>query len=152
MEPMFTREELYSSMGHMRTRSIFMEVNTKEEKPILSLRRGSHRGYPSLYDLYVSLCVDDPSEVVFAETVFGDLAYWEAIKKQKWFDNYYKEYVHVCDTKRKSLAFQAIIEEPWKQKRTAKAKEAVKESTEAAFVSDEVSEDLERLRESGLLN
>ncbi|MCA9368199.1 hypothetical protein KC887_08155, partial [Candidatus Kaiserbacteria bacterium] len=75
-----------------------------------------------------------------------------------------------ADVKRKSKAFQAIIkevtndgknsyaaakyliEEPWKQKRTKAAKEESRATTEEALISSEVSEDLDRLREAGLLN
>lgn len=172
---MFEREDLYNSMGRKKTKALFKETCQWDTTPILSLLPGSHRGVPSLRDLYVKYCLDDPTETIFAETVFGDLEFWYEIKGATWFQPYYEEYTKTTDLKRKSLAMQFLvqevktqgksamqaakylIEEPWKGKEGTRAdrrkvRKEVQESAEEAYEASGAAEDVERLRDMGLIN
>ena len=172
MEPMFSRDQLYGENGHRKSRALFVETSGRPhiDKPFLCLNPNRKEGdYIPLQPLFISLTVDDPSEATFAETVFGDIPFWESLKTCTWFKDYYEEWAYVAEVKRKSKAFKAIvqeaedgrskftaakflIEEPWKDKRNPKAKARSKKTTEVARMDAEVESDIERLREQGLLN
>lgn len=168
MEPLFSREQLYSRLGHKKSKSLFVEVNTKAEMtPFLSLKASRPGGPISLRDLYIEYCTADPSEAYFAEAVFGEVSFWENIKKCQWFQPYYEEWQRVAEVKRKSAAFRYIfnevdsqgknafnaakylVQEPWKDKRNAKVKKEAEETTEEAL--SDYDKDAERLRENGFL-
>jgi len=165
--PIFTKEELYSTKGHMRTSSLFVEKAALERKPFLSLR-AQHQTETgiSLRDYFIHYTINDPTETVFAEEVFGEWRFWENLLKCKWFTPYVEDWRREADIKRKAMAFQAIlkeikedgrssftaakylIEEPWKEK-TKASKAKTKETTKEAYNS--ISSDIERLKEQGLL-
>lgn len=169
--PIFTYKELYTELAMPRLRSMFTQV--KPESP-LSVSRDDIPGKINLYKIYMDLVIDDPSEVTFAESVFGDIIYWNRLTTDKWFAPYIDEWRFAASEKRKSLAFKAImsevksngkssftaakylIEEPWlsgstasEKKQIAKAKEA---STSKAYHAVEFAKDIERLKEEGVLN
>ena len=164
---LFTEEQLWAGNGVARTNSLFSETARQGDTPIMSLN-GNNKTLICLRDLYVPLVAEDPSEVTFAEYVFGDLRYWMKLKSAVFMPKYLEEWGQLADVKRKQKAFAAIvkeieeggrssftaakylIEEPWKDKRNLEVKERNKKST-----SDAVSyfkEDIERLSEEGLLN
>ena len=163
MEAMFPKEKLYGSAGHKLTRSLFIETAQTDDVPFLSLRTQKDNGMISLRDLFITFCTEDPTEVIFAETVFGEVAFWEHLKKARWMDEWYTEWKFVADVKRKSLAFQSIIgeiksggrsaftaakyliEEPWVDKRNKKVADKVKATTKQA--ADIVSSDIARLKD-----
>jgi hypothetical protein len=182
----FPREQLYSTNGHKRSKSLFVELQVQRldvHTPFLSLRPQHSleisdsplvRNATSLRDLYIRFTVDDPSEVTFAETVFGDWSFWENILACEWFKPYHDEWSRVTDVKRKQEAFEVIIgevksrgknsfqaakylvEEQWKGKSSSGDKRAArstarKTATEA-FETSGLKQDLERLKEQGHLN
>lgn len=148
--PIFAPEQLYSSQGHKRTRALFYETALPTDKPIITLGTHEKEGYFHLRSAFLEMCVEDPTEVNFAEAVFGDYAFWENITKAKWIEPYLNEWRRICDVKRKEMAFKALvsevktqgkmkvsaarylIEEPWKDKRNTKNKQDVNESTDQA--------------------
>lgn len=168
MEPMFPKELLYGSKGHMRTQSLFLETRRHGDEPLFTLKPGTRHGCPSLRDLFIEYTVYDPSESSFAEAVFGEVAYWENLKKADWMQDHIEKWRYIADVKRKAIAFKTIIkevendgrnafsaakyliDEPWKDKKNPKVKEEVKKTTEEA--SDRVQEDRLRLIEGGLLD
>ena len=159
---MFSRNQLYGPNGKMLTKSLFREI-VGGDAP-LSLGRHEREGCINLRSLYISLCVDDPTEVVFAETVFGDWTFWDNLRSSPLLRKHVEEWREVCEVKRKSLAFASLIEEvkkggrgrlaaakylidePWKGK-SKKVREKVNETSSLA--SKEIKEDLKRLQEGG---
>lgn len=145
---LFTHEQLHSSQGHKLTRALFWETRIGDDTPIMSLNR--KEGYVCIRPIFIELTKNDPTELVFAEHVFGDYAFWKNVTKAKWMDSYLEEWRMVADVQRKSDAFRAVIsevrtqgrsafsaakfliDEPWKDKRNPKNKAAVKKSTETA--------------------
>lgn len=105
---MFDREQLYSPTGKILTKSLFSEFGTGPNT-ILSLRDTGK--FPSLKNLYVNLCTDDPSEYTFATTVFGNVQFWETLKQVTWMEEALEEWRHEAAIKRKSEAFKSIIKE-----------------------------------------
>lgn len=156
---------LWSTNNQPRTNAIFLETCKPEEIPALTLEK-EDTNLPCLKPLYIALTVKDPTEVVFAEAVFDDVAYWLRLREAKFFQKYLTEWREVADVKRKQLAFEAIfdeienngrskysasrflIDEPWKPK-TKEAKASRSKTTEEAF--SVYNDDLSRLKETGLL-
>lgn len=176
MSQLFEHDQLYNGVNRRITKSLFKEVAPwdRMHMVVMSLKSNS-KDLPSLRDMYLELCLDDPTETVFAEYVFGDLEFWYEIKSSSWFQPYYEEYQKTVTLKRKSQAFRFLaqevreqgkgalqaakylIEEPWKTKTgTAKdkrkARQETQESAQQAFEESGVAEDIERLKEQGLIN
>ena len=152
---------LLTTSGQRRTRSLFRETCMGSDTPVAALGRNPGDLIP-VRQLFLSMVPEDPTEFMFAETVFGDYAHWKLIADAPWMKDYIEEWRMICDVKRKSDAFQSVlkeakegrsafsaakylIEEPWKDKRNTKTKEKVKESTKKAF--DSVKDDVARLKD-----
>lgn len=164
---LFTKEQLWASNGLAKTNSLFTETARPQDVPIMSLNGNTRFEVPCLRDLYVPLVARDPSEVTFAETVFGDLRYWLKLREAKFMPPFLEEWRLMADTKRKQLAFEAvikeienegrsafsaakyIIEESWKDKRNPKVKEASNKTTNDA--QSFWKEDIDRLKDEGLI-
>lgn len=156
-------EDLYTENNQRKTRSLFKETCASDDKPVATLSRHKQEGYVFIREAYIAFCVDDPSELDFAEAVFGDYSHWHAMKDAAWIKPYLEEWKLICDAKRKSLAFKGIlnevqtngrsaftaakflIDEPWVNKRDKDAKKRSTESTKAAV--SEVSADVERMKD-----
>ena len=157
----FSPEQLYSPQGHRLTRALFAETAIKGDNPIMSLSPHDKEGFLNIRKLFIEMVADDPSEYDFAEHVFGDYAFWYNITQSKWMEPYLQEWRMVADVKRKSKSFKSLIrevenegrsafsaaklliEEPWKDKRNPKTKQAVQESTKRAV--NEHKSDIARL-------
>lgn len=167
--PIFTKDDLYNKSNNMLIRNIFCEWNPDG---LLTLDKNGKEGKVSLFKLYMAHCVDDPSEVTFAEEVFGDLFFWQNLSEANWFERDITEWRHLAATKRKQKAFKAIIEEvqtkgrssftaakylieePWKVGNATerkKIKKQISDSAEAALKDSSVQSDLRRLKEQGLI-
>jgi len=169
--PIFSYSDLYNEKNVPRTREVFCEFS---EAGVLTHNRDGKEGKISLYKLYISLAVDDPSEVTFAEEVFGDLPYWFSLQEAPWFKKHIEEWRLVAAEKRKCQAFKAIInevksngksaftaakyliEEPWRNGNSVAEKKRIKreieETTNSAYHSKAIKSDIERLQEEGLIN
>lgn len=162
--PLVPSTMLYGENNVARTASLFTEMAPSTERPIFSLGRGPGEGSGiiPLRDLYVNYCVDDPTETVFAEEVFGDLFYWEQLKKASFMGKYLPTWRLIVDAKRKSRAFKSLvqkskngdvmaakylIDEPWKKGVVEKTK--ARKTTKAAL--EGIDDDLARLREEGII-
>ena len=104
--------------------------------------------------------------MLFRSTVFGDVQFWERLKKAPWMPAYVDAWKHEAEIRRKSLAFGAVlkevredgkssfqaakylIEEPWRKGSVERRK--TKASAREAY--DLVRDDVDRLKEEGLLN
>lgn len=159
------KEDLWSTNNQARTHSIFLETAKPGETPVLTLEAEDSE-LVCLKTLYMSYAVTDPTEVLFAETVFADLKYWKRLKEAKFFQAYLNEWRELAEEKRKQIAFNAIIqeiesksrnsfaaakyliEEPWKPK-TKESKARSQKTTEKALTP--FQEDVERLKDLGFL-
>ena len=169
--PLFSSEDLYTHNNIPRLRSMFCQMNP--DGPMTTNRFGTP-GKINLYELFISLTVDDPTEVAFAEQVFGDVLYWKSLSEDTWFAPRLAEWRFVVAEKRKQSAFKTIveeakgggkssftaakylIEEPWMVGATATEKKEIaktrRATTEKAYTATAFQEDLNRLREEGVLN
>ncbi len=169
--PILSHSDLYAANGKARTKDLFIEYN---KDSVLSLSKEGKDGAVSLYKLFVKLTVDDPSEVHFAEEVFGDTGFWLKLQLSPVLSDELKDWRKVASQKRKQKAFQAIIkeveengrsaftaakyliEEPWKEIGTVKQKKEARaeiaDSANAAYKNDSVEKDMARLKTMGLLN
>lgn len=158
---MFTKEQLWDTMGRPYTKALFREFGG--EGAPLSLSKHEQDGCINLRHIYISHCVDDPTELMFAEAVFGDWEYWDHLRQVKWMAEQVAKWREVVEVKRKARAFSTIIEdasdpksrskvssakylieEPWKGK-TKAVRKAVEETTTQAH--GQVRHDIERMKE-----
>ena len=157
---MFTYEQLHNANGVPYSNGLFYQTTIDKSTAIFTLGKEHKDGYLSLRKLFIELTVDDPSEAVFAETVFGDVGYWLRLQESGALKDVIGEWREVAEVKRKSKAFTAIvneiknetrnsyqaakylIEEPWKPS-DRKTRAATKKTTSDAFSS--VQEDIKRL-------
>lgn len=162
MSGIINKEYLWTSLNRPKSISLFKETARQGDKPIMTLR-GHDTSLPCLRDLFISFVTLDPSEGLFAEEVFGDLVYWNWLKKQEFLQDSLKEWREVAEIKRKSMAFRKVldaveggnyqaakylIEEPWKGQSKEVKKQRAK-TTEKAV--DLFKGDLERMQEEGLI-
>lgn len=160
---LLTDEQLYSSSGIRKTRSLFKEFCRPGEDPCLSVSRQEKEGLIRLAPLFIDMVTADPSEYEFAEYVFGSYAHWKLIADAAWMQPYLQEWRMEADVRRKSLAFRTIvtdaqsanrtattsakflIEERWKPQRKKSVKETTEKTSEKA--AEGFSEDFIRLRD-----
>lgn len=164
----FKTEELYNNRNNMLLRDIFCEWNPSA---ILTYNKNGKDGKVNLFNLYMAHAVDDPSEVVFAEEVFGDLYFWQCLA-ESWFKPHVEEWRHLAAIKRKQQAFKAIItevktngrsaftaakyliEEPWKlgsATERKKVRKQISDTADAALQETTIQSDIKRLKEQGLI-
>ena len=164
----FSPKDLYNSRNNMLLRDIFCEWNPDA---MLTFNKNGKDGKINLFNLYMAHAVDDPSEVTFAEEVFGDLYFWQCLA-ESWFKPHLEEWRHLAAIKRKQGAFKAIInevktngrsaftaakyliEEPWKIGNAAerkKVRKQISDSAEATLSDSTVQSDLNRLKAEGLI-
>ncbi len=166
----FQPKDLYNKQNKMLLREIFCEWNPDA---LLTSDRNGKEGKVCLFTLYMAHAVDDPSEVTFAEEVFGDIYFWQCLTESVWFKGIAEEWRFIAATKRKQKAFKAIvkevqdngrsaftaakylIEEPWKIGSAAerkKVKKQISDTAEAAVGDSSIQKDIARLRDEGLIN
>ena len=114
---MFTFDQLKTSNGITRTKSLFYELSYNDpEYAIFTTKEHDHvtadgRPLVSLQQLYVSMVPNDPTEYEFAQTVFGSWEVWEKIKKAPQIAQFVKRWKNEVEIKVKSQAIQAIAME-----------------------------------------
>ena len=158
---MFDRTQLYADNGLPRTKSLFVDMGPSKDN--IMTFHDSSKPFVALKPLYIALTIDDPTESVFAETVFGDITYWTKLADAAFMDRHLKEWRHEADVKRKAKAFEYIvkeiksdgrnaysaakflIDEPWKPK--GKASAASKSKSTAEAVPSHIVDLTARLRE-----
>lgn len=165
--PLVPEEILFNEMGTQRTRALFKETCVDGDTPFFTIGHREREGLVNLRKLFIELTEDDPTEMTFAEEVFGDFKYWTKITQSNLLTSHIEEWRIIADTKRKQKAFKAIIkeaksgksafsaakyliEEPWTDRKQAQVRERIKKTTSAA--AKNVQEDIDRLREEGFLN
>lgn len=169
--------DIYNDQNVARTVEPFIEFRIHrpyEREAMFTVSRIPKEGFIPLFKIYMSLAVDDPSEMKFVEEVFGDFAYWMILCESTKFKPYIQEWRYIASVKRKQKAFEAIvkelnsdkpsrfaaakylIEESWRGGATSaerrKARKYSQETSEEAFKQAQVEEDIKRLQEQGLIN
>jgi hypothetical protein len=156
--PVVPQERLFNKSGAPSIQGL-IKGNAFAVDPVFTFKWDHSEGYLSLPKLFLSYTIDDPTEVTFAEEVFGNLPYWLHIRETSFISKELETWRFMADLERKKRAFKTLvedaksnptsakylIEEPWKPK-TAPSKKKTKATSEAAFSSKEVQEDLERLK------
>lgn len=148
--------DMWTDNNRTRTRALFEEECTAEDSPVACLER-SKLGLDSLHDVYISTCVDDPSEATFIDKAFdGDFHYWSDLKEAKWIQSYLDRWREESDIRRKGKAFKTLIDEvkdkgknavtsakylisePYKAKTTSVRKQTnkTKEAAKSEFAAD----------------
>jgi|SRR6056297_2040305 len=169
---LFTHDQLHSKNNIRYTKKIFYEW--VGSKGLVNLSHEERGGTIPLRKLFIPMTIIDPTEVEFAEYVFGDYAYWEFLERRtkSWTAKDIAEWRRMAEVGRKSMAFKTIyeelkagkasyqaakylIEEPWKARTPdvdkRKARKESQETAEEAFEATGISEDLKRLKEQGLI-
>ena len=165
--PLFSEDQFKVDNGRPRTSSLFKETaQYAQREAVIATLTGKDKSLPCIKDIFIAMCVEDPTEVEFAEAVWGDVGYWMDLSSQEFLKPYLDEWRRECSIRRKQKAFKAIIkeadtgknpfvaakyliEEPWLDKKPS-TRRRTKETTKAAAAP--FSEDIERLREQGLVN
>lgn len=177
---LFTMDQLKTSNGIIRTKSLFYEFCYENpEHAVLTLKDHdctTSDGKPliSLSQKFIELTVDDPTEVTFADAVFGSWAVWEKLmNSDSRFTRKLEAWRKEATVRRKALAFNVLVnevrtngkgslgaakyllEEGWGPKGQSKDGRAhrkqAQETADEAFERQGLTEDLKRLKEDGLL-
>jgi hypothetical protein len=104
------REQIYSQNNIPRILCLISELCKYDDEPIFTLR-DQKEGMESLQTLFINLTVNDPTEVTFAETVFGDVFYWVTVREIKALKDTLDKWREVASIKRKAIAYKAILDE-----------------------------------------
>ena len=161
---MLSRDQIYTDQNRPKTLCLIVELCKYTDSPLFTIR-DEKEGYVSLQKLFIDHVTDDPSEVDFAEVVFGDVLFWMNMRDNKQIKPFVEDWRAICDAKRKSKAFKSIIsevegggrsaftaakfliEEPWKDKRNPKDKQESEDSSTKAFSG--YADDIKKLKEAG---
>ena len=169
--PLLSHDQMYNTSSVPKFSQLIVELcHSRAErdasKAIFTVRN-EKEGFISLKKLFVEHTASDPSEVSFAEALFGDVGYWLRVRETKELAQYLNSWREEAEVIRKSKAFKAmvqevekngkssfsaakyLIEEPWKG-RTKATKEAKTKTSNKAF--DFVKQDLEGLKDKGYFN
>lgn len=94
--------------GGWYTQGLFIETVRQEEKTGVkyTLKDREHRGYPSLYQLYLAL--EDLTEYEFANTYLGGWDHWQALLACTWFQEYINRWRTELELKLKCEAIKRI--------------------------------------------
>jgi hypothetical protein len=179
--PILHPSQYKSDQGVIRTKSLFYELcYDNNEFAVFTLKEDEHkhpsgRTLVSISKIFIEMAVLDPTEYNFAQHVFGSWLAWEKISNSdKRLVVHVEAWRREADVKRKSLGFKAVveevtlngksaftaakylIEESWTSKsvRTADGRATrakAQETAEEAFERSAISEDIQRLKDSGLL-
>lgn len=167
--PFFTRDQLYSTNNRKQLRLWFIEY--QDRSPVTAVLNYSYedgyKGTKCLKDIYMQFCVEDPTETNFAEHMFGDVSFWLDVRDEPWVKEFLPLYRKEADTRRKAMAFKAIIkevktgsrsaftaakfliDEPWLQGATATEKKEIarrkRETSAEASEASRAVEDFKRL-------
>ncbi len=156
--------------GHRLLRGLFYEtILGDKDSVVYTLKDSDHKGYPSLYRLYMEL--EDQTEFVFANTYLDGWEHWEMLTECNWFRPYAARWRKELELKLKARYLaqvkqasegdspQAVqnakylLEKGWDKKdQTSSGKrgrpskdEILMEATRLAQTKSRIDEDFERL-------
>ncbi len=173
---LFGFEHTKNDMGVVRTKSLFYELAyDNSEFAVFTLKEqdsetSDGRPLMSFSKTFIELTVDDPTEVTFADEMFGSWEVWDKIRNSdKRIVSKLQGWRREADVRRKSIALQTIvqevrsqgrsaltaakylIDEPWNIKDGRKTRPEARETASEAFERVGASEDVKRLKEQGLI-
>lgn len=154
-------------------RALFFEMSDTadgKEFVLYTLKDVDHKGYPSLYRLYMEM--DDLTEYEFANKYLDGWGHWKALKECTWFKEYAERWYEELTLRTQAKALRALKEESetdgknsynaqkyllekgWEPKDKSKtssvgrpSKDAIKKQAEEMFDNRiSVEEDLKRLK------
>lgn len=106
--PMYTESQLRNASNKRLIRGLFLECVTTDryDKVLFNLTRQHKPNGPvptkSLFQLYMDYAIDDPTEVTFAQEVFGDWEHWQMIRKAYPVKIHIEKWEEEAEIKRKS--------------------------------------------------
>lgn len=112
------REQIWTPQNHPKFLCLIKELCKHTDVPVFTLR-DEKDGLESLQTLFINLTIEDPTEATFAEVVFGDVFYWLKVRDNKALVPFLTEWRKVAAVKRKSLAYNQIINEVKTQGKSA---------------------------------
>jgi len=174
---LFGFDKTKSANGGVRTKALFYETAYgNDDFVIFTLKEfDSHtsdgRPLTSLSQIFIEMTVEDPTEVEFADHVFGSWLVWDKIRSSdKRVVAAVEQWREEATIRRKSIAFKALVsevktlgkssqstakyllEEPWKKPADGRGhREQVRKTTEKAAESIDLKEDIKRLKEAGMI-
>jgi hypothetical protein len=146
----------------------YEEVNEDKSTVIYTLKDEDHKGFPSLYRLYME--TGDPTEYEFAVTHLDGWSHWEALTACTWFKPYVERWRRELAIKLKSQALAKVremakegkdvfaankflLDKGWEEKpgKGRPNKEQIKKAAdEIAQHEKRVSQDFERILGGGI--
>ena len=147
--------------GRPPTVALFYEMfSSADTKPIFTLKKKDHNGFLSLHKLYLELTEEDPSEVAFAEHVFGHWQYWQDVANTNKLKPYIEEMRKEASMIRKRRVLEGIAKKIKLgtanlgetklyfeyMDSSEKPTKPTKQKNPNTIISDEVNRDFERLK------
>jgi hypothetical protein len=88
-------------------RGIFYETSTSKPNVVYTLKDFDHKGYPSLYRLYMEEA--DPTEYLFATKHLESWEHWLALCEAPWFKKHVHRWRQELELKAKAQAIAVIV-------------------------------------------
>jgi hypothetical protein len=160
-----------NSGGQRYTNGLFYETTLADKATVLyTLKDQDHKGYPSLYRLYMEQ--EDLTEWEFANTYLDGWEHWTMLCSSQWFKPYAERWRHELELKLKARALNSVrevakgggqnayyankflLEGGWKEKdsssgrgrgRPKKTKDATQEEILALEAKQRIKDDFERV-------
>ena len=168
-----------TDQGVIRTKSLFYELDHQSDACIFTLKEEaiehpSGRPLMPIAQIFIAMAVDDPTEITFSDYIFGSWQVWDKIRNSdKRLVVHVEKWRKEADIRRKALAFSVVvnevknegkssfaaakylIEEGWNPKGQTvdarKKRSEARETAQTAFEREGLTEDMQRLKEAGLL-
>ena len=103
-----------STNGQHLTLALFIETAFRDKESILyTLKDQDHRGYPSLYRLYMEMA--DFTEWEFANTYLDGWSHWQTLCNCTWFQPYIQRWRTELELMVKSRALKRMIQKAEEQ-------------------------------------
>jgi hypothetical protein len=105
-----TERRFRSSTNALILKGLFLETSYTDLSFVAyTLKDVDHRGYPSLYRLFLE--TNDPTEYKFATTHLDGLLHWEKLCDCTWFKPYVERWRRELELRMKSIALSRIMAE-----------------------------------------
>lgn len=97
-----------NSMGKLYTRGLFLEeVRDDPSSVVYTLKDTDHKGFPSLYRLYMETA--DPTEYKFAVSYLEGWDHWQELSSADWFQPYVTRWRQELSVKIRSELISNIL-------------------------------------------
>lgn len=108
-----------NAVGLPLTKGLFFEMASKDDQILYTLKDADHRGYPSLYRLYMEM--DDVTEYEFANKYLDGWSHWMTLCECEWFKPFVARWREEIDLRMKAKALALIRKEALEGGRNALA-------------------------------